>query len=180
MADKKPTVTITKLTDWISVKEFEGDKGNTVRYFAQPNNRAASTSSVLRYAAENNVTVAGLLDMLRVSKKTKAKATKVGKAQGKVFDHESFVDKLETYEPEQQIIILSRVGDEEIRAIDLALRGKKVTNRGPKVSKRQHMNQIFESLDIPYHMNKDGEIEDAEDEESSYMVDDLVSYFEGI
>ena len=171
---------VHQLTEWITVKEFTNKDDMIIRYFGQPSGKAASTASVLRYAKEENVSVQELLDLITVKAQTNTRSKKKAKAVAQAFDHAGFVSKLETIEPDQQVIVLSRLNEQEIRAVDLSLRGKKVTNRGPKGTREKHLQSILEELDIPYFVNRDGDIEEIEQVIQSHQDDYFNSLFSGV
>tara|TARA_R110002051_G_scaffold321197_1_gene408204 strand:+ start:908 stop:1438 length:531 start_codon:yes stop_codon:yes gene_type:complete len=154
---------VHQLTEWISVKEFTNKDGMIIRYFGQPSGKAASTASVLRYARDENISIEAMLDLITVKAQTNTASKQKAKAVAQAFDHEAFIDKLESIPEEKQVIVLSRLNSQEIRAIDLALRGKKVTNRGPKGTPEKHLQSVINELDIPYFVNADGDIEEKEE-----------------
>ena len=144
--------TIAQLTDLISIRQFVNNKGDTVVYFSRPDNKAASTASVLRYAVEHDLSCNHMLQMI-------TPASTAGRSQGEALNLDAVCKKLSELNKEAQVDALNRMSQEQARAIDLHLRGKKQTNRGPKMEPAKVIRNIMGTLrlDLHYRYTNEGQ-----------------------
>jgi len=161
---------VTELNNYVTIRSFENAKGETVKYIAGPDLKSAKPNNLLRAMIEKGITAKELLQMVETPKKTASKGRAVGNAVG----IQPVVDKLKSLPESKQIVLLSRLSEEQARLVDLNLRGKKGSNSGPKMNPVKVLSTILNSLGLEYQVTPDLEMIKVGLESDLYF-DDLLA-----
>ena len=171
---------VTELNNYVTIRSFENAKGETVKYIAGPDLKSAKPNNLLRAMIEKGITAKELLQMVEKPKKKTSgsvnwqtgeeyaegqdprtgtrHSVKKARAVGKAVGIQPVVDKLKSLPESKQIVLLSRLSEEQARLVDLNLRGKKGSNSGPKMSPVKVLSTILNSLGLEYQVTPDLEM----------------------
>ena len=145
---------LVQINESVAIREFKNDKGETIKYIAGWGKASAKPNNLLRAMVETGITAEELLQMVEMPKKTASKGRTVGNAVG----IQPVVDKLKSLPEDKQIILLSRLSEEQARLVDLRLRGKQGSNSGQRVSPVKVLSTILNSLNLDYQVTPDLEM----------------------